>query len=133
MLNIYYYIFSSNINKLIITYSALMYFFFQVQLVMASNENNESTLSSKDSESTKAKRGKVCLHRLAKRRNKGIIEDVEFNQHGQPVGKIASEMQSYIGLLARDHVHVNIKSWREVSKDVKEHIWASVKVSVLSV
>lgn len=49
------------------------------------------------------------------------------------MGKIAAEMQSYIGLLAREQVKVNIKNWKEVSPHVKELIWESVKVSVLSI
>lgn len=41
-------------------------------------------------------------------------------------------MQSYIGLLACEQVKVNIKNWKEVSPHVKELIWESIKVSVLS-
>lgn len=80
--------------------------------------------------STRTKRGKVCLNAVAQRRVKGIKLQVDFNKYGQPVGKIASEMQSYIGLLTRDHVKVNFETWRSVPDSVKDLIWEAVNVSV---
>lgn len=42
-------------------------------------------------------------------------------------------MQSHIGLLTRQNVKVNIKSWREVTQGMKEQIRESVKVSIIYV
>lgn len=98
---------------------------------MASTENDVSTIATKETESTKAKRGKVCLTSMYRRRAKGVLGEVEFNERGQPIGKVAAEMQSYIGMLTRQHVPVNIPTWRQVTRDKKEQIWESVKVSII--
>ncbi|XP_057777763.1 uncharacterized protein LOC130996270 [Salvia miltiorrhiza] len=91
---------------------------------MASISSRNSTVAS-----SKSKRGKICLNGVAQRRAKGIKHVVEFNKYGQPVGKVAAEMQSYIGLLTREHVKINIKTWKQVPDDVKEVIWESVTSS----
>ncbi|XP_057804832.1 uncharacterized protein LOC131020160 [Salvia miltiorrhiza] len=87
----------------------------------STNTNTTST--------SRAKRGKVCLTKVAQRRAKGVIQHVDFNARGQPVGEAAAEMQSYIGLLTRDHVKINIKKWKAVPQDVKDLIWDTVKSS----
>ncbi|KAH6787328.1 hypothetical protein C2S52_006880 [Perilla frutescens var. hirtella] len=96
---------------------------------MGENYSDDSVVGSKDTQSTRSTRGKICLNGLAQRRVKGIIQEVEFNEHGQSIGKVASEMQSYIGLITREHVKVNHKTWREVPKDVKYMIWETVNLS----
>ncbi|KAH6781086.1 hypothetical protein C2S52_012323 [Perilla frutescens var. hirtella] len=45
--------------------------------------------------------------------------DVDFNK----------PLQSYIGLLARDHVKISIKNWKLIPDDMKDLIWAQVKTS----
>ncbi|KAH6822244.1 hypothetical protein C2S53_009664 [Perilla frutescens var. hirtella] len=45
------------------------------------------------------------------------------------MGKAASQLQSYIGLLARDHVKISIKNWKLVPDDTKDLIWEQVKAS----
>ncbi|XP_057811523.1 uncharacterized protein LOC131025753 [Salvia miltiorrhiza] len=78
---------------------------------------------------SRAKRGKECLTKVAQQRAKGIIQHVDFNARGQPVGDAAAELQSYIGLLTRDHVKINIKKWKDVMQDVKDLIWDTIKSS----
>lgn len=99
---------------------------------MVSDNSGDSALASKDSKSTRSTRGKVCLTSLAQRRAKGIIKEVEFNKYGQPVGQVASEMQSYIGLITREHVKINYMTWRHVPQEVKELTWDSTNVSFKS-
>nr|GMC63024.1 F85076probable transposon protein [Ipomoea batatas] len=41
---------------------------------------------------------------------------------GQPIGQIAAEMQSYIGVLTRENVKLNYKTWKYVLDDIKEKI-----------
>ncbi|KAH6823951.1 hypothetical protein C2S53_016206 [Perilla frutescens var. hirtella] len=60
---------------------------------------------------------------------KGIKEVVEFNSKQQPYGPVASEIQSYIGVLARKEVKICYNSWKDVPKEVKEKIWDHVKMS----
>ncbi|KAH6777141.1 hypothetical protein C2S51_008453 [Perilla frutescens var. frutescens] len=97
--------------------------------VMAGNDSDESMLASKDTQSSKSTMGKICLTGLAKCRAKGIINEVEFNTYGQPESKVASEMQSYIGVLAREHVKVSYKTWRDVPMEVKDLIWEQVTLA----
>ncbi|KAH6776554.1 hypothetical protein C2S52_014115 [Perilla frutescens var. hirtella] len=104
----------------------------QVLNNMASQSGDDEVSGSKDNQSTRttrAKRRKVCLNSVAQRRVKGVIEDVDFNKDGQPVGKVAAQLQSYIGLLARDHVKISIKNWKLVPDDKKDLIWEQVKAS----
>ncbi|KAH6777396.1 hypothetical protein C2S51_008708 [Perilla frutescens var. frutescens] len=96
---------------------------------MGENDSDDSAVASKDTQSTRSTRGKICLNGLVQRRVKRIIQEVEFNKHGHPIGKVASEMQSYIGHITREHVKVNHKTWREIPKDVKDMIWETVNLS----
>lgn len=95
---------------------------------MVTGDADNSGLDSKETQST---RGNVCLTELAKRKAKGIKEVVEFNVRGQPIGRVAAEMQSYIGLLARQEVKISYKTWKMVPKEVKDIIWEHVNVSML--
>lgn len=93
------------------------------------SDDTDTGLVSRDVQSTRSTRGKVQLNKLFKRRARGIVQEVEFNKHGQPVGPVASEMQSYIGLLARKEVKISYKSWKQVPQEVKDNIWESVNLS----
>lgn len=87
------------------------------------------------------KRGVVTMSRVSKRVALGKRMIVDFNAEGNPVGKGATEMQSYIGVLARMRVPVgkwpdgtdetkkaaNL-TWKGVDKEVKNKIWESVQV-----
>ncbi|KAH6785854.1 hypothetical protein C2S51_038309 [Perilla frutescens var. frutescens] len=96
---------------------------------MDADDSDDTGPVSRDVQSTRSTRGKVQLNKLFKRRARGIMQEVEFNKHGQPVGPVASEMQSYIGLLARQEVKISYKSWRQVPQEVKDNIWESVNSS----
>ncbi|KAH6770784.1 hypothetical protein C2S52_015587 [Perilla frutescens var. hirtella] len=47
------------------------------------------------------------------------------------LGKAASQLQSYIDLLTRDHVKISIKNWKLVPDDTKDLIWEQVKATCL--
>lgn len=96
---------------------------------MTEIDSDDTRLELKHVQSTRSTRGKVQLNKLLLRRARGIIQEVEFNKHGHPFGPVASEMQSYIGLLARQEVKISYKSWKLVPNEVKEFIWESVNVS----
>lgn len=96
----------------------------------ASNGGDDQVAACKDTRGKRAKRGKICLTSLAKRRVKGILVEVKFNKLGQLVEDFGAEIQSYIGLITCKHVNINIKSWTKVSEEVKKLIWESVNVSV---
>lgn len=90
-----------------------------------SSNNSEGVGGSK---SSRASKGKVYLDRLAVQRAKGIKKDVTFNKHGQPIGQEGSKLQSYIGVLARQHVKVSFEQWKDVPKEAKDTIWESIKL-----
>ncbi|PRQ47657.1 hypothetical protein RchiOBHm_Chr2g0102081 [Rosa chinensis] len=73
------------------------------------------------------KRGMVTLNRITKRLIRGRRMKVEFNAQGEPIGKAAKEMQSYIGVLARTKIPISIQDWREVDVDEKVKIWESIQ------
>lgn len=74
-------------------------------------------------------RGCVTMHRIVKRKIRGIKPMVSFNAKGEPFGKEGSEMQSYIGVLARTKPPIWHDSWNDVSKETKNKIWECVQVN----
>lgn len=66
--------------------------------------------------------GAVTMHRIVRRKILGIKLLVPFNNKGEPYGDAGSEMQSYIGVLARTKVPICIDSWTHVPKERKNKI-----------
>lgn len=102
---------------------------------MASNqETGDTVIASQDTQSAKSKRGKVILKGLTRRKAKGVKNIVLFNNLGQPYGDVASEMQSYIGILARTEVKITYKDWHNMPIEVKNTIreYMNVSASFLS-
>ncbi|KAL6225265.1 hypothetical protein ACLB2K_004116 [Fragaria x ananassa] len=57
-------------------------------------------------------------------------EDEELDdddEDEEEIGRAAKEMQSYIGVLARTKVPINVKDWRLVALSVKDNIWGFVE------
>ncbi|VVA36245.1 PREDICTED: PRUPE_6G193600, partial [Prunus dulcis] len=52
-----------------------------------------------------------------------------YNKRGKGIGQAHSEMQSYIGVLARSRVPLVDKKWSQIPKDVKEQIWEAVDMA----
>ncbi|XP_073123545.1 uncharacterized protein [Henckelia pumila] len=86
-------------------------------------------LETTDTKRKKTSRGRTHLDKLARRRVQGIRKMVRLNKLGQPVGDVAAEMQSYIGVLAREKVKISYKTWKQVPSAVKELIWESVNLT----
>lgn len=74
------------------------------------------------------KRGAVTMHRIVRRKMLGIKYTVNFNAKGEPYGKAATEMQSYIGVLARSKAPIWYDSWKKVPAERKKKIWDCVQV-----
>ncbi|CAL2233152.1 unnamed protein product [Prunus armeniaca] len=53
----------------------------------------------------------------------------EDSKSGRGCGPAHTEMQSYIGLLARSRVPLVDKKWTEIPKDIKEQIWEAVDMA----
>nr|XP_011466933.1 PREDICTED: nucleolin-like isoform X1 [Fragaria vesca subsp. vesca] len=75
------------------------------------------------------RRGMVTMSRVNRRLVRGRKLRVKYNDDGEPVGRAANEMQSYIGVLVRTKVPINVKDWRLVALSVKDNIWGSVEVN----
>ncbi|KAL6228226.1 hypothetical protein ACLB2K_002180 [Fragaria x ananassa] len=73
------------------------------------------------------RRGMVTMSRVNRRLVRGRKLRVKYNDDGEPVGRAANEMQSYIGVLVRTKVPINVKDWRLVALSVKDNIWGSVE------
>ncbi|KAI5334428.1 hypothetical protein L3X38_024561 [Prunus dulcis] len=54
---------------------------------------------------------------------------VEYNKRGKGIGQAHSEMQSYIGVLARSRVPLVDMKWAQIPKDIKEQIWEAVDIA----
>ncbi|KAL6219773.1 hypothetical protein ACLB2K_007532 [Fragaria x ananassa] len=52
---------------------------------------------------------------------------VQLTAKGEPIGKEARNMQSFIGVLARTKIPISILDWRDVDEDEKQKIWESVQ------
>lgn len=74
------------------------------------------------------KRGAVTMHRIVRRKMLGIKLTVSFNAKGEPYGTAATEMQSYIGVLARTKAPIWYETWKRVPKERKNKIWDCVQV-----
>ncbi|KAL6213505.1 hypothetical protein ACLB2K_012952 [Fragaria x ananassa] len=73
------------------------------------------------------RRGMVTMSRVNRRLVRGRKLKVKYNDDGEPVGRAAKEMQSYIGVFARTKVPINVKDWRLVPLSVKDNIWGSIE------
>lgn len=59
------------------------------------------------------------MHKIVRRKIMGIKVLVSFNPKGEPFGKSATEIQSYIGVLARNKPPIWYDSWKQVPKNTK--------------
>ncbi|GMN58860.1 hypothetical protein TIFTF001_027954 [Ficus carica] len=76
------------------------------------------------------KRRATLMRRVHQVRTKGQRIEVSFDAKGQPLGKEGDELQSWIGVLAREHIPIWISDFR--SADLaprKEIVWMEVVTS----
>ncbi|CAL2247068.1 unnamed protein product [Prunus armeniaca] len=80
-------------------------------------------------EEPKSTRGINTMNCVVKRKIQKIKLVVEYNKRGRPHGKVAVEMESNIGVLARTRVPFMDKKWTQFPKDLKEEIWEVVEIA----
>ncbi|KAL8132346.1 hypothetical protein AgCh_008004 [Apium graveolens] len=68
--------------------------------------------------------------KIVRRKILGIKNEVLFNGKGEPYGDVATEMQSYIGVLARTKFPIMYSSWKLVPKETKNKIWDCMKAKM---
>ncbi|CAL9000640.1 unnamed protein product, partial [Prunus brigantina] len=96
---------------------------------VSSSAETEPTSTTTISEDSKSGRGMSTMPRVVKRKLQKIKPIVEYNKRGKGIGQTHSEMQSYIGVLARSRVPLVDKKWAEIPKDIKEQIWEAVDMA----
>ena len=94
-----------------------------------SSAETEPTSTTTISEDSKSGRGMSTMPRVVKRKLQKIKPVVEYNKRGKGCGPAHTEMQSYIGVLARSRVPLVDKKWAEIPKDIKEQIWEAVDMA----
>ncbi|KAL6524276.1 hypothetical protein OROGR_016710 [Orobanche gracilis] len=75
-----------------------------------------------------AKRGVVNMLKVKKARTKGIVQKVNWNEMGQPIGKESMTLAHFIGSYVRRHIPITCDNWR--NKDllnVKQALWDEIK------
>ena len=74
----------------------------------------------------------VCaMHRMLMKKAQGKKVKLTYNDLGIPVGQTRHTLQSYIGMLARTMVPIDIASWPKVDPQLKAKIWSDVKVKCI--
>ncbi|XP_074293430.1 uncharacterized protein LOC141620466 [Silene latifolia] len=71
-------------------------------------------------------KGVVLMKELTALRDAGIKLEVKFDDLGEAIEKIGDKYKSYIGVLARTKVPIDIRSWKHVGADLKQKIWDDV-------
>ncbi|VVA34039.1 PREDICTED: hydroxyproline-rich glyco, partial [Prunus dulcis] len=95
----------------------------------SSSAEIEPTSQTTISDDSKTGRGMSTMPRVVKRKLQKLRPIVEYNKRGKGIGQAHSEMQSYIGVLARSRVPLVDKKWSQIPKDIKEQIWEAVDMA----
>ncbi|KAI5335219.1 hypothetical protein L3X38_025352 [Prunus dulcis] len=95
----------------------------------SSSAETEPTSTTTISDDSKSGRGMSTMPRVVKRKLQKLRPIVEYNKRGKGIGQAHSEMQSYIGVLARSRVPLVDMKWAQIPKDIKEQIWEAVDIA----
>ncbi|KAI5335281.1 hypothetical protein L3X38_025414 [Prunus dulcis] len=95
----------------------------------SSSAETEPTSQTTISDDSKTGRGMSTMPRVVKRKLQKLRPIVEYNKRGKGIGQAHSEMQSYIGVLARSRVPLVDKKWSQIPNDIKEQIWEAVDMA----
>ncbi|GMN33445.1 hypothetical protein TIFTF001_041893 [Ficus carica] len=88
------------------------------------------TNSSRFNADEEGKRRATLLKRVHVVRTRGERIQVSFDAKGQPIGKEGDELQSWIGVLAREHIPIWIADFRSADLEPrKEQVWLEVVTS----
>ncbi|XP_061993667.1 uncharacterized protein LOC133711577 [Rosa rugosa] len=86
-----------------------------------------NTVTSTESAAARGKRNVVAMYKVLVKKALGKKFKVTYTDTGNLNGSIRHTLQSYIGMLARTKVPINIVSWRDVDGDLKNKLWLDVK------
>ncbi|CAL8137573.1 unnamed protein product [Prunus armeniaca] len=99
------------------------------KMKFVSSAETEPSSTTTISEDSKSGRGMSTMPRVVKRKLQKIKPVVEYNKMGKGCGPAHTEMQSYIGVLARSRVPLVDKKWAEIPSNIKEQIWEAVDMA----
>ncbi|CAL2246377.1 unnamed protein product [Prunus armeniaca] len=99
------------------------------KMKFVSSAEKEPSSTTTISEVSKSGRGMSTMPRVVKRKLQKIKPVVEYNKRGKGCGPAHTEMQSYIGVLARSRVPLVDKKWADITNDIKEQIWEAVDMA----
>ncbi|KAI5350837.1 hypothetical protein L3X38_003728 [Prunus dulcis] len=95
----------------------------------SSSVETEPTSTTTISDDSNSGRGMSTMPRVVKRKLHKLRSIVEYNKRGKGIGQAHSEMQSYIGVLARSRIPLVDMKWAQIPKDIKEQIWEAVDIA----
>ncbi|KAI5339145.1 hypothetical protein L3X38_018417 [Prunus dulcis] len=95
----------------------------------SSSVETEPTSQTTISDDSKSGRGMSTMPRVVNRKLQKLRPIVEYNKRGKGIGQAHSEMQSYIGVLARSRFPLVDMKWSQIPKDIKEQIWEAVDMA----
>ena len=87
----------------------------------------ETDQSSTSSPKKKRSRGLTKCHDIIAKRNSEKLS-VTIDSFGNPLGEHKAKCASFIGVLIRTCVSINMRDWRLVPIETNEKMWAELKV-----
>lgn len=74
------------------------------------------------------KRGVCAMYKVVVKKARGKKTKVTFNDWGIADGETRARLQSYIGMLARTLIPIDIASWPKVDPELKSKLWIDIQV-----
>lgn len=90
----------------------------------ADNEQPTDTATRKSG----GKRGVCAMYKVIVKKARGKKFKVTTNEWGIPCGETRARLQSYIGMLARTTIPIDIPSWPTVDPELKSKLWLDLQV-----
>lgn len=74
------------------------------------------------------KRGVCAMYKVIAKKSHGKKSKVTSNEWGIPCGETRARLQSYIGMLARTTIPIDIQTWPNVNSELKSKLWLEIQV-----
>lgn len=69
------------------------------------------------------------MYKVVVKKAQGKKLKVWTNMYGEPVGDTRQKLQSYIGMLARTMILIDIESWPKADREFQNNLWTDVEVN----
>ena len=92
--------------------------------------SEQPTVTTTDTVRSKSggKRGVCAMYKVVVKKARGKKTKVTFNDWGIADGETRARLQSYIGMLARTTIPIDITSWPNVDPELKSKLWLDLQV-----